>query len=174
MTSPNLDSDADFEEAMAAMDRIIKDKALQQELLGAGLLIRVDPKTGAPDSTLDSPVGALPLSGEARIERAEREVIRLTGSGPGGSRDRSFRMTIPAEPDRDSDLVLMDGLDAGREALATLAARQPDPGLDALPPATCYRVHTQPDEHLGVKGAVWIADALRGAAYGSQPDREDR
>lgn len=26
-------------------------------------------------------------------------------------------MTVPAEPDRDSDLVLMDGLKAGREAL---------------------------------------------------------
>jgi hypothetical protein len=33
--------------------------------------------------------------------------------------------------------------------------------LAALPPATCYRTHTQPDEHLGVKGAVWIADVRR-------------
>ena len=68
-----------------------------------------------------------PLSREARIERAEREVIRLTGSGPGGQLDRHFRMTVPAEPDRDSDLVLMDGLAAGREALdAARTPSQPD------------------------------------------------
>jgi hypothetical protein len=67
------------------------------------------------------------LSAEERIERAEREVIRLTGSGPGGQRDRNFRMTVPAEPDRDSDLVLMDGLQAGREALA---AREKPSALD--------------------------------------------
>jgi hypothetical protein len=67
------------------------------------------------------------LSAEERIERAEREVIRLTGSGPGGQHDRNFRMTVPAEPDRDSDLVLMDGLQAGREALA---ARERPSALD--------------------------------------------
>lgn len=63
-----------------------------------------------------------PLTPKERIERAEQEVVRLCGSGPGGHLNRSFRMTIPADPDRDSDLVLMDGLAAGREAIATLDA----------------------------------------------------
>lgn len=35
--------------------------------------------------------------------------------------------------------------------------------LDGLPPATCYRTHTQPDEGKGVFGAVWKADVLRDA-----------
>jgi hypothetical protein len=53
-----------------------------------------------------------------RIEAAKDEVVRLT------DQDSRFRMSIPAEPKRDSDLLLMDGLDAGTEALADLAAAQ--------------------------------------------------
>jgi hypothetical protein len=36
-----------------------------------------------------------------------------------------------------------------------------DTALRNLPPATCYRTHTQPDEHRGVFGAVWLADVRR-------------
>lgn len=53
----------------------------------------------------------------ARIAKAEEEVVRLCrGDRPGG---RTFRMTVPVES-TDSDIVLLDGLTAGRDALADL------------------------------------------------------
>jgi hypothetical protein len=44
--------------------------------------------------------------------------------------------------------------------------------LSNLPPATCYRTHTQPDEDRGVFGAVWLADVRR--ALPSAPDHRLR
>jgi hypothetical protein len=40
-------------------------------------------------------------------------------------------------------------------------AATPGDGLDHLPPATCYRFHASADPHLGVAGAVWLADVRR-------------
>lgn len=51
----------------------------------------------------------------ARIARAEEEVSRLA-KGPYRPGGRSFRMTVPVD-DGDSDMVLLAGLAAGREAL---------------------------------------------------------
>jgi hypothetical protein len=53
-------------------------------------------------------------------------------------------------------------VEQARVYLATPAA----PGIDVdtlkrLPPATCYRTHLGHDEHLGISGAVWIADVVR-------------
>jgi len=53
------------------------------------------------------------------IEAAEQEVHRLA-IGPNRAGGRSFRMTVPVNS-TDSDIVLIDGLMAGRRALAALA-----------------------------------------------------
>jgi hypothetical protein len=45
---PPGDFPDDFEEAMAGYDRIIHDKVLQQELLDAGLLVRIEANAVAP------------------------------------------------------------------------------------------------------------------------------
>ena len=68
-----------------------------------------DPSQHVSDDTLRAALDA--------IEKAEREVIRLTGSG------ETWR--VPAAPDRDSDLVLMDALSKARAALAA-SATDPD------------------------------------------------
>lgn len=76
---------------------------------------------------------------EASIEAAEQEVFRLC-RGPNRAGGRSFRMTIPVEP-TDSDIVLINGLQAGREAVDALY------GLRAA-------IGGLPDLTLGLKGGV--------------------
>jgi len=54
----------------------------------------------------------------ARIERAHQEVYRVCQPL------QHWRMSVPADPERDSDLIIEDGLIAGEEALAALAERE--------------------------------------------------
>jgi hypothetical protein len=51
----------------------------------------------------------------------------------------------------------------GHNALSGAVDQREEP-LSGLPPATCYRFHGQADEHLGVFGAVWLADVKRALA----------
>lgn len=63
------------------------------------------------------------------IERAKDVVIALCAG-----RQR-WTMSVPAEPDRDPDLIIMAALDAGTRALARLAAEftEHEEGGDASP-----------------------------------------
>jgi hypothetical protein len=64
--------------------------------------------------------------------------------------------------------------EAWDELAAALAHDRPSgSGLNNLPPATCYRTHTQPDENRGVYGAVWLADVKR-ALFGSSDPKPPR
>jgi hypothetical protein len=59
-----------------------------------------------------------PRTPEERIERAVQEVYALAaGRAPGG---HTFRMSVPADPRYDSDLILIDGLTAAEEVVASL------------------------------------------------------
>lgn len=53
-------------------------------------------------------------SAEERIEAAHEEIVRLCNGG-------DWRMRIPVDMERDSDMVLSTALDVAREALATVA-----------------------------------------------------
>jgi hypothetical protein len=65
------------------------------------------------------------LNIEDRIERALQMVHALCR--PRGSKDgREWIMSIPARPDYDPDLVISDGLMAGRSAASELAQAQAD------------------------------------------------
>lgn len=54
-----------------------------------------------------------------------------------------------------------DAWEARAEDAAAPGLRE---ALESLPPATCYRTHTQPDEGKGIFGAVWLADVRRALA----------
>jgi len=55
---------------------------------------------------------------QAAIDRAHTEIGEIAKEHP----SRRWRMSIPAQPDRDSDLLIANGLNAGRLAVAELRA----------------------------------------------------
>jgi len=82
------DAEADFEEMLAGYDRIINDKALQQELLDAGLLVRVDPATGKPLTETPKPP-----SRDTEIERVPH-LLKIEGQvGPNLAVGTDWRIT---------------------------------------------------------------------------------
>jgi len=70
----------------------------------------------------------------AAIDRAYTEIGEVAKEGPA----RRWRMSIPAQPGRDSDLLIAGGLDAGRLAIDELRVARTQLGwvrvlLDAAP-----------------------------------------
>ena len=59
---------------------------------------------------------------EAALDRAHTEIGEIAKEGPA----RRWRMSIPAQPDRDSDLLIANALDAGRLMAAELRELRKD------------------------------------------------
>jgi len=80
---------------------------------------------------------------EARIERGWNHVDELAEDVR-----RNWRMTIPANGERDSDLILADGFKAGRQAVRMLRARSQPFDYPAIARAVVEAV--KPAEVIGV------------------------
>lgn len=127
---------SDFEEAMAGYDRIINDKALQQELLDAGLLVAADgfEVYDAPDGhkavrVLDHPA---PPPAQADALRLALERLRDRGFSfyqvPDPCDDRAGRNELDATDFAD---------DLAQELAATALQEQAGPDLHEGPHGDC-------------------------------------
>jgi hypothetical protein len=89
---------------------------------------------------------------EQQIERARTEVGQIAAEGP----HRRFRMSIPAQPDRDSDLIISDALDKAMAVLANL--KQARRGAQELGKSVVFLAELIKDAY--VRGADDPIDAL--------------